>query len=140
MIDKFASYYNTEEKVAELSEYVHINMKIIYTKMISEIRKKLDIEPELTNRDGYISLVVSLQGFIFNECVYSLAAICQSVDMKFDQIVPMRTLEILLSLLKGDDPLKGKPRDDVPHDKQKFHQEYMKCIKELRSHKEGHLK
>lgn len=60
MKDKFKDYYNSEERIKELSEYVHLNFKLIHTKMVSEMRRKLDITPDLSNTDGYASLLISL--------------------------------------------------------------------------------
>ena len=80
MKDKFTEYYSTPEKIAELSEYVHLNFRVIMTKMQSEMRRKLDIEPNMENRDGYYSLMLSLQGRLFNEMVYSLVSVLQSMN------------------------------------------------------------
>lgn len=135
--DKFAEYYAPPQKQQELSEYVHQNHKIIMTKMLSEMRRMLDIEPEMTNKDGYLSLMVSLEGRMFNEIVYSLCGLCQSINMKASDIIPISTLDILLSLLKGINPLKGKIRCDVKDDKEKFKEAYLECIDELRAIKEA---
>lgn len=131
--DKFADYYNTEERIQELSQYVHENMKVISTKMISEMRRKLDITPEMQNTDGYVSLLVSLQGRMFNELVYGLSAICQNLNMKVHEIVPIQTLNILLKLLKDENPLNGLPRNDVKSDPEWVKKYYEPVIEELRS-------
>lgn len=137
MKDKFAEYFNTNERIEELSDYVHENFKIIMTKMISEMRRKLDIEAEMTNKDGYLSLMASLQGRLFNEMVYSLAGIIQSCRLDPTSVIPISTLDILISTLSGKNPLKGEIRTDVKNDPEKFKKLYFECIDELRSVKEG---
>lgn len=131
-MDKFAAYYNSEERIQELSEYVHQNFKLISTKMISEMRRMLDIEPNLTNSDGYVSLMVSLQGRMFNEMVYSIAGHCQYMGMSFTQIIPKTTIDILLNLIEGKNPLGGEPRTDVKHDLEGFKEYYKSQIDKLR--------
>ncbi len=101
MKDKFTEYYSSEEKITEMSEYVHINFKLIETKMLSEMRRKLDIKPNMDNSDGYLSLMASLHGRMFNEMVYSLAGFCQSLNIKASDIVPETTLKIFLDLYEG---------------------------------------
>ena len=132
MKDKFAEYYNSPEKIKELSEYVHLNFKLIQTKMISEMRRKLEIEPDLSNRDGYVSLMCSLYGRMFNEMVYGLCGICQSTSVNFDEMIPKETRLILLDLMSGRNPLKGNIRTDVPDDLKKFKEFYLENIEELR--------
>lgn len=133
MKDKFAEYYNTDVRIDELSEYVHQNMKIIMTKMTSEMRRKLDITPDLSNSDGYVSLMVSLLGRTLNEQIYSLCGYCQTFDLKASDIIPLMTLRMLVSLLKNKNPLQGLPRDDVKGDKIEFEKMYFECIEELRA-------
>src|SRR5208283_1099163 len=94
----------------------HLNFKLIQTKMISEMRRKFDIKPSRDNSEGYISLMVSLYGRMFNEMIYSLAGICQSCDMKLTKIAPPLTLSLLLDLIEGKNPLNGKLRSDIPND------------------------
>src|ERR1700683_1254396 len=106
-MDKFVKYYDNEEKIKELSQYVHENFKLIHTKMISEMRRKLDITPEMDNRDGYLSLMVTLYGRMFNEMVYGLSGICQSIQRDASAIIPNSTLKILLDLYEGKNPLEG---------------------------------
>lgn len=137
MTDKFAKYYNTEERIQELSEYVHQNFKLIMTKMISEMRRKLDITPDMTNSDGYISLMVSLQGRMFNEMVYSLSGVSQSTKMKVRDIVPNTTLKIFLDLWEDKNPLNGRMRTDVKEDLEGFKKYYLENIDELRENKES---
>src|ERR1700685_4432185 len=107
MKDKFLEYYNTEEKISEMSEYVHLNFKLIHTKMLSEMRRKLDMSnpPDMSNRDGYLSLMISLYGRMFNEMVYSLCGFCQSLDVKASEIIPQPTLKIFLDLWEGKNAL-----------------------------------
>jgi len=137
-MDKFAEYFkNNPDKIEEFSEYVHINSKIIMTKMISEMRRELDISPDLSNSNGYVSLMVSLYGRLFNEMVYGLSGYCQTFKMKATEIIPVATIDILISLLKDENPLKGKPRRDVPDNKVKFEEMYLECIEELRAVKEA---
>jgi hypothetical protein len=131
-MDKFTAYHNTEEKIKELSEYVHINFKLIQTKMISEMRRKLDINPDMQNSEGYVSLMVSLYGRMFNEMVYSLAGICQATNMKACDIIPIDTLKVLLDLLEGKNPLNGRLRTDVKEDLEGFKKYYLENIDELR--------
>ena len=133
MKDKFAEYYNTDERIEELSEYVHQNMKIIGTKMISEMRRKLDLTPDLTNSDGYVSLMVSLLGRMLNEEIYSLCGYCQTFNLQVSDIIPIQTLRMLVSLLQNKNPLKGLPRDDIKENKAEFEKMYFECIEELRS-------
>lgn len=136
MIDKFAAYYNTPERIAELSEYVHFNMHMIMTKMTSEMRRKLDITPDLCNSDGYLSLMTSLYGRLFNELIYGLCGYCQSSDLKLTEILPKTTLDIYENLLNDRNPLDGKPRI-LPYDKDKFEEFYLKNIYELRSNEKA---
>lgn len=137
MVDKFAEYYSPPEMQKELSQYVHENFKIILSKMISEMRRKLDITPDLQNTDGYVSLMVSLYGRMFNEMVYSLCGVCQSTNVNASDIIPSPTLDILISLLRGVNPLGGKIREDVRNEPDKFKKLYLECVDELREIKEG---
>jgi len=137
MTDKFAEYYNTPEKIQELSEYVHLNFKLIQTKMLSEMRRKLNITPDLENTDGYVSLIYSLYGRMFNEMTYGLCEICQSSKMKASDIIPETTLKIFLDLWEGKNPLDGRLRTDVKDDLAGFKKYYLENIDELRSNKEA---
>lgn len=136
MTDKFLEYYSTPEKIAEMSEYVHLNYKLIATKMLSEMRRKLDINPSKTNEEGYTSLMYSLHGRLFNEMVYAFCGLCQAADMRFDEIIPRQTLLLLLDLLQGINPLNGKLNENVtPLDKFKTY--YLKEIDAIRDHIEA---
>lgn len=136
-MDKFANYYNTDEKIRELSEYVHQNFMLIATKMISEMSRKLDITPDMENSDGYISLQVSLEGRMFNEFVYGLAGICQSTGVSLREIIPPETIRIFLNLYEGRNPLEGRKRTDVKDDVAAFKKYYLENIDALRDIKEG---
>jgi len=131
-MDKFAAYYNNEEKMKELSEYVHQNFKLIWTKMSSEMRRMLDIEPNMDNSDGYVSLMMSLQGRLFNEMIYSLSGSLQSLNMKFTEVVPHLTICVLFDLIEGRNPLNGRIRDDVKEDVDGFKKYYKSQIDGLR--------
>lgn len=137
MTDKFAQYFNSQEKIKELSEYVHLNFKLIQTKMLSEMRRKLDITPDLKNSDGYISLMVSLYGRMVNEIVYGLAGISQSTGTKVSEIIPNQTLKIFLDLYEGKNPLNGRIRTDVKDDLEGFKKYYLENIDEIRENKEA---
>lgn len=131
-MDKFAQHYNTPEKVDELAEYVHLNFKLILTKMTSEMRRKLEISPNLQNTDGYISLLVSLYAAMFQEMVLASAGFCQSFDIKAEAIIQKTTLKILLNLLEGKNLLEGRPRTDIKDDLEGFKKYYLQTINELR--------
>ncbi len=133
MKDKFAEYFNSEIKIKELSEYVHLNFKLIQTKMISEMRRKLDITPDLKNTDGYVSLMVSLYGRMFNELVYGLAGISQSTQFPVAKIVPPETIKVFLDLYEGKNPLQGRLRSDVKEDLEGFKKYYLENIDQLRA-------
>ncbi len=137
MNDKFAAYYSNEKRIQELSDYVHENFKLIQTKMISEMRRKLDITPDMSNRDGYISLMVSLYGRMFNEMIYSLAGMSQSTNVKASEIVPETTLKVFLDLYEGKNPLNGRMRTDVKEDLEGFKKYYLENIDALREVKEA---
>jgi len=137
MTDKFAEYYNSPERIKEMSEYVHLNFKLIHTKMISEMRRKFNIEPSLDNKEGYVSLMLSLYGRMFNEMIYGLAGISQSTNIPVDQIVPEKTLKILLDLWEGKNPLNGRMRTDVKEDLKGFQEYYLKHIDALREDKDA---
>ena len=130
-MNKFEKYYSTDEKISELSEYVHINFHLISTKMISEMRRKLDISPSLSNAE-YISLLVSLYGRMFNELVYSLCGLCQSTSVKCKEILPLTTLQILLDLLEDKNVLNGRMRNDIKTTLENKNEYYLKHIDELR--------
>lgn len=134
MTDKFAEWQSNEDNIKDFSEYVHLNFKLIQTKMISEMRRKLEIEldHELRNTEGYVSLMVSLYGRMFNEMVYSMCGICQSTRTNFTQIVPPMTLTIVLDLMMGINPLGGEIRNDIPNDLDKFKKYYTKHVADLR--------
>lgn len=136
MKDKFAEYYNTPEKISELSEYVHVNFKLIHTKMLSELRRKLDIEPDMSNKDGYISLMLSLYGRMFNEMTYGLCGLCQSTRATAKDILPELTIYILINLINGKNALYGMPRTDVKEDLEGFKKYYLENIEKLRSQKD----
>lgn len=132
-MDKFAQYYNTPERIQELSDYVHLNFHLIQTKMVSEMRRKLDITPDLQNKDGYVSLLVTLYARIFNELTYGLAGMCQAFNMKITDILPPDTILILFEMIEGKNPLNGKIRTDLDHISQSSKNEYyLKHIEELR--------
>ncbi len=137
MKDKFSEYYNSEEKIKELSEYVHLNFKLIHTKMVSEMRRKLDIHPDLENSDGYVSLMVSLYGRMFNEMVYGLVGISQSQNVKVSEIIPHTTIKVFLDLYEGKNPLHGRLRTDVQEDLEGFKKYYLENIEQLREEKEA---
>lgn len=134
--DKFAKHYNSPEKISELSEYVHLNFKLIHTKMISELRRKLDITPSMQNEDGYVSLMVSLYGRMFNEVVYGLAGLCQSLKLKGNEIIPQDTLKVFLDLWEGNNCLEGRIRTDVKEDLEGFKSYYLENIDDLRADKQ----
>lgn len=134
-MDKFVEYYNTDEKIEELSQYVHENFKLIHTKMISEMRRKLDITPDMQNPDGYVSLMVSLYGRMFNEMVYSLAGISQATGSKASEIIPQTTLKVFLDLYEGKNPLGGRIRTDVKENLEGFKKYYLENIDALREAK-----
>lgn len=136
MKDKFTDYYSTPEKIEELSEYVHLNFRLIAVKMQSEMRRKLDIEPNLENRDGYVSLMVTLHGRLFNEMVYALCGLCQSFEMKFTDIIPENTVRILLELMANENPLKGKHREGMISE-EAFNEYYLKEVNDLRKNFEA---
>lgn len=136
-MDKFAKHYDSPEKIKELSQYVHENFKLIQTKMISEMRRKLDITPDTANSDGYVSLMVSLHGRMFNEMVYSLAGISQSTKKDVKDIIPETTLKIFLDLWEGKNPLNGRLRSDVKEDIEGFKKYYLENVDALRAVKEA---
>ena len=137
-MDKFAVYYNTPEKINELSTYVHLNFHLIQTKMISEMRRKLDITPDLINSDGYVSLMITLYGRMFNELIYGLAGLCQSFNLDIKEVTPPKTIDIMFQLIEGDNPLNGKPRKDLDHiSKEERDQYYLRHIQELRKNLEA---
>lgn len=137
MVDKFAEYHSNEEKIRELSEYVHQNFKLIHTKMASEMRRKLDITLDMNNVDGYVSLMVSLYGRMFNELVYGLAGISQATKTPVDKIIPDLTLKVFLDLYEGKNPLQGRLRTDVKEDLEGFKKYYLDNIDQLREAKEA---
>ena len=133
-MDKFSNHYNTDEKINELSVYVHKNFHLIQTKMLSEMRRHLDIKPDIENSEGYISLMVSLYGRMLNEIIYGLAGICQSFEIKPQDIVPLETFKILLQLMEGKNPLNGNPRSDIREISKKERESYyLDSVEELRS-------
>jgi hypothetical protein len=136
-MDKFAKYYSDEKKIKELSQYVHENFKLIHTKMISELRRKLDIIPDMQNPDGYVSLMVSLYGRMFNELIYGLAGISQATNKKASEIIPQTTLKVFLDLYEGKNPLNGRMRTDVKEDLEGFKKYYLENIDALREVKEA---
>ncbi len=136
-MDKFAEYYHNEENQRELSEYVHMNFKLIHTKMISELRRKLHITPDIKNSDGYLSLMVSLYGRMVNELVYGLAAISQSTNTPVSTIIPATTLKVFLDLYEGKNPLNGRMRSDVKEDLDAFKKYYLENIEDIRKVKEA---
>lgn len=134
MSDKFAQYQNTEEKRDQFSEYVHLNFRLIWVKMLSEMRRKLDITPNSKNEEGYSSLMVSIQGRLFNEMVYVLAGICQSLRLDAREILPPATQRIILQLLNGENPLNGEIVTEVVS-KEEFNKYYLANIDRLREDK-----
>lgn len=135
-MNNFLKYQDTEEKRDEFSEYVHLNFRLIMTKMQSEMRRKLDIEPCNNNENGYYDLLASLTGRTFNEMVYCLCGMLQAWDMKFNEIIPNAITLILLDLMAGINPLNGGLRKDVV-DLDVFNKYYMDHIAELRKHFEA---
>lgn len=136
-MDKFQKYYSQEEKIREMSEYVHLNFRLIMTKMTSEMRTKLDIKPDYENSEGYMSLMASLQGRLMNEMVYSMAGLCQSLNMSLLEILPPTTLIMILELMKGINPLHGVIRKDGIVNIETFNKYYLENIKELRENIEA---
>ena len=136
MTNKFLEYYSTQDKIDEMSEYVHLNFRLISTKMLSEMRRKLDINPSKTNEEGYQSLMYSLQGRMFNEMVYLMCGYCQAGGMKLEEIIPVTTLKLLLDLMQGKNPLEEEwNKRIVPL--QKFNEFYLKEIDAIREHVEA---
>jgi hypothetical protein len=133
-MDKFAAYYQgNEDRIREFSEYVHLNFKLIEVKMLSEMRRKLNIKPALDNSDGYVSLMASIHGRMFNEMVYSLSGMIHSLNMTLIDVIPPSTLLIILDLIEGKNYLKGDKRTDVNDDKEKFEKYYLEHIDALRA-------
>lgn len=108
--------------------------------MVSEMRRKLDITPDLSNTDGYASLFVSLYGRMFNELVYGLCGYCQSLNLKGSDIIPDTTLKILLDLYIGKNALNGRIRTDVKEDLEGFKKYYLDHIDDLRKNEEARPK
>ncbi len=136
-MDKFEKYYCDETKMKELSQYVHQNFLLIHTKMVSELRKKLDITPDMQNSDGYVSLIVSLYGRMFNELIYGLAGIAGTTGTKVSDIIPEITFKIFLDLYAGKIPLNGRMRKDVKEDLEGFRKYCLENIDALREVKEA---
>ncbi len=135
MTDKFAEYYDygkNQKRVDELSDYVHLNMKMIATKMQSEMRRELDIKPDLENSEGYVSLMVSLYGRMFNEIVYCLSGLCLGSKIKLQELIPQETLIILFNLLEGKYPTTEELMARTKITKEEFNEYYLKNIDSLR--------
>ncbi len=133
-MDKFAEYFKNQNRMQELSEYVHKNFHLIATKMISEMRRKLDIKPDLKNSEGYISLMVTLYGRMFNELVYSLCGICQTFNLELKDILPTDTIRIFKNLLEGKNELNGLLRKDVnpnKHEKEEYYLQHIDFIRKV---------
>ena len=101
------------------------------------MRRKLDINPDMSNQDGYVSLMVSLYGRMFNEMVYGLAGMSQSTNVKASEIIPNTTLKVFLDLYEGKNPLNGRMRTDVKEDLEGFKKYYLENIEALREVKEA---
>ncbi len=136
-MDKFLEYYKDPERLQELSQYVHENFKLIQTKMMSEMRRKLDIDPSMDNSTGYLSLICTLYGRMVNEVVYALCALSQSCKVPGDQIIPQHSFKMLLDLYEGKNVLEGRLRTDVKEDIIGFRKYYLENIDELRSYAEA---
>lgn len=136
MTDKFVQYQSNQDNQRDFSEYVHLNFRLIWVKMLSEMRRKLDIHPDTQNIEGYTSLMVSIQGRLFNEMVYALAGTCQSHSLDARQIIPPATQRMILQLLNGKNPLNGKIRTDIAS-LEEFNKYYLDNVDELRDNKEA---
>ena len=133
MTDKFLEYMNKPGEMENFSQYVHQNMKIINTKMLSEMRRKLEMgDPDMSNSNGYVSLMASLYGRMFSEMFYGMCGFCQALKCPASEMINIVTLSMLTSLLQGKNPLNGLPRSDVKEDKQEFERLYLECIDHLR--------
>jgi hypothetical protein len=130
-MDKFTKYYSDPKKVEEMSDYVHLNFRLIMTKMVSEMRRKLDVKPDKENSEGYMSLLASLQARLMNEMVYSMAGLCQTLNMKLTDILPPMTLIWILEMMKGVNPLNDALRQDGV-DLDTFNKYYLENIEQLR--------
>lgn len=131
MKDKFAEYFKHRQE--DLSEYVHMNHRLIITKMLSEMRRKLEIEPDLQNKDGYVSLMVSLQVRLLNECIYALVGYCEAFKLKFTDIIPITTIELLFRLIEGKTTVNADTLHLLPKiPKEKMEEYYLSNIEDLR--------
>ncbi len=135
-MNNFQKYQDTLARQEEFSTYVHLNFRLIMTKMQSEMRRKLDIEPSKDNDNGYYDLMGSLSGRLFNEMVYSLCGMLQAWDMKFTDLIPNTTTLMLLDLMAGKNPLNGEIRKDIV-DLYVFNKYYLDHIAVLRKHVEA---
>jgi hypothetical protein len=140
MKDKFKERYSQDHQVKELAQYVHENFKLIIAKMASEMAKKLDIKGDRQNSEGYVSMVITIQGALFNEMVVSLCSTCQALNLEAFEIVPAYTVQILADLLEGNNPLHGGERTDVVNDIEGFRKYYDTHIQRLRESAEARLK
>jgi hypothetical protein len=104
--------------------------------MLSEMRRKLDIKADRENAEGYVSLMVSIQGRLFNEMIYALDGTCQSISLDARQVIPPATQRMILQLLNGENPLNGEIRTDVVS-KEEFYKYYLENINALRDNKEA---
>jgi hypothetical protein len=137
MSDKFVKYYSNDEKIKELSEYVHQNFKMIMTKMASEMRRKLDIKPDMENSEGYQSLMYSLAGRMFNEMVYCLGGMSQSNGISVLEIVPVITWEVLFKMIEGNFKIDDVRESLILKNRKDFEKYYTTHIDELRKNIEA---
>jgi hypothetical protein len=98
-------YYSTQEKASELTQYIHENYKLIMTKMLSEMRRKLDID---TGTNEYYTLMVGLMSRFFHEITMAMAGVCQSVGVQGSDFIHPDSLKIFLDVYEGKDVLNGR--------------------------------
>ncbi|SRR6266851_1203413 len=133
MINKFEEYYkDNDERSKQFSMYVHMNFRLILTKMLSEMRRKLDIVPDLESTEGYISLMVTLQVRLFNEMIYSLCETFQSTHIKAKLVIPEMTIKLFNDLLEDKIYLIQEDSEVRFIDQDTFNKYYLENIDQLR--------
>lgn len=135
-MNKFEEYMKNNEE--NLSKYVHFNVKLIATKMISEMSRKLDVYTTPHEQEDFFSLMISLHGRMFNEIIYALSGFSENFNLKFYEIISPLTLKLLFSLMKEEKIDLNEIKDtQLSVNSQEFKDFYEKNIEEITSFKEA---
>lgn len=127
--NKLRTYIN--ENPEKWVYYTHQNFKLIVVKIVSEMRRKLDITPDIHNR-SYVTLQIEILMALFQESFMELCGILQTFNVQSSQITDKDFMIMLKTFVNGKNPFAGIPRESIDEfeDFHKFYNEHVNALRE----------